>query len=227
MLALRGMVNLNASKKRILLIIVSVLILLLGGVALVAGGVIMYLNTTNDFEGYALSNTYHIETDSNAFALWVGAPVSEARLKWVISTDSSKEVFAGWGAMETVNAYTGNYQYASPALGWNYHAQAYLASLNITNLEIINTQYPIMPMPTGIFLDTVTTSSVATLYCSPSSLGRTGMIVVMNADASKGIDAEIQLGSRIPMYSWLPYVLIPVGLAFLIAGLLLVKRIHK
>ena len=84
----------------------------------------MYLNTTNDSEGYALSNTYHIQTDSNAFTLWVGTPVSEARLKWVISTDSSKEIFAGWGTAQTVNAYTSNYQYATPAFGWNYHAQS-------------------------------------------------------------------------------------------------------
>jgi len=222
------MANLNASKKRISLIIVSVLMVLLGGVALIAGGVIMYLNSGNDSEGYTLSNTYHIQTDSNVFALWVGAPVSEARLKWVISTNSNKEVFAGWGAMETVNAYTGNYQYATPASGWSYHAKAYEASLNITNVEIINTQYPVMPMPTsGIFLDTITTSNAATLYCSPSSLGKTGMIVIMNADASQGIDTEIQLGSRIPMYSWLPYVLIVVGIMFLIAGLLLVKRVKN
>jgi len=85
-----------------------------------------------------------------------------------------------------------------------------------------------MPMPSsGLFLDTVTTSNVATLYCSPSSLSRTGMIVVMNADASKGLDAEIQLGSRIPMYSWLPYVLVTVGIVFLLAGILLVKRVGK
>jgi hypothetical protein len=194
----------------------------------VAGGVIMYLNTTNDSEGYALSNTYHIQTDSNAFALWVGAPVSEARLKWVISTDSGKEVFAGWGGVETVNAYASNYQYAAPVYGWSYYSRAYAASLNITNVQIVNSERAVMPMPSsGLFLDTVTTSNVATLYCSPSSLSRTGMIVVMNADASKGLDAEIQLGSRIPMYSWLPYVLVTLGIVFLLAGILLVKRVGK
>jgi hypothetical protein len=223
------MANLNAPKKRILLIIVSVFMLLLGGVALIAGGVITYLNTTNDSEGYALSNIYHIETDSNAFVLWVGAPVSEARLKWVItSTDSNNDVFVGWGAAGTVNAYTGNYQYATPAAGWNYHAQAYEAELNIDNVQIINENYPVMPLPQGIWLDTATVVDTLTLYCSPNnSDDKMGMLVIMNADGSAGVDAEIQLGSRIPMYSWLPYVLIPVGLLFLIAGLLLVKRVHK
>jgi hypothetical protein len=222
------MANLNASKKKILLMIVSVLIVLLGGVALTAGGVIMYLNTGNDSEGYALSNTYHVETDSNVFAIWVGAPVSEARLKWVISTDSGNEVFAGWGAMETVTAYTGNYQYATPASGWSYHARAYEASINITDVEIMNTQYPVMPMPSSeLFLDTLKTSSAATLYCSPNSLGRTGMLVVMNADASNGVDAEIQLGSRIPLYGTLPYVLLPVGVVLLFIGVLLVVKTRK
>ena len=164
--------------------------LLLGGVAMIAGAVIMYLNTTNDSEGYASSNTYQIQTDSNAFTLWVGTPVSEARLKWIVtSTDSGKEIFAGWGTAQTVNAYTSNYQYATPAFGWNYRAQAYTALLNITNVQIVNPEKPVMPMPTGIFLDTTTTSSTTTLYCSPSSLDRTAMIVIMNADGSAGVDA--------------------------------------
>lgn len=228
MLDLRVMANLNASKKRILLIIVSFLMILIGGVAIVAGGVIMYLNTTNDSEGYALSNTYHIDTDSNAFALWVGAPVSEARLKWVISTDSNKEVFAGWGTAGTVNAYTGNYQYATPVTGWGYVARAYEAALNISNVHIVNQNYPVMPLPQGIWLDTATLVDTSTLYCSPNnSDDRVGMLVIMNADGSAGVDAEIQLGSRIPMYSWLPYVLFIVGLMFLIAGLLLFKRVRK
>jgi hypothetical protein len=154
--------------------------------------------------------------------------VSEARLKWVISTDSGNEVFAGWGAMETVTAYTGNYQYATPASGWSYHARAYEASINITDVEIMNTQYPVMPMPSSeLFLDTLKTSSAATLYCSPNSLGRTGMLVVMNADASNGVDAEIQLGSRIPLYGTLPYVLLPVGVVLLFIGVLLVVKTRK
>lgn len=219
----------NASKKKILLTIVSVLVLLLGTVALIAGAVIMYLNATNDSEGYALSNTYHIQTDSNAFVLWVGAPVSEARLKWIItSTDSNNDVFAGWGAAGTVNAYTGNYQYATPAAGWNYHARAYEAALNITNVQIVNQNYPVMPLPQGIWLDTATIVDTSTLYCSPNNSGdKMGMLVIMNTDGSAGVDAEIQLGSRIPMYSWLPYLLIPLGIILLAVGLLLIKRKNK
>jgi hypothetical protein len=223
--------NRKLNKKKIILTLVSVLVLLLGIVALIAGAVIMYLNTTNDSEGYALSNTYHVQTDSNAFVLWVGAPVSEARLKWIVtSTDSDKQVFAGWGAAETVNAYTSNYQYATPAAGWNYHAQAYYAALNITNVDTLNTDKPVMPKPTEIWLDTVTTSTSdsTTLSCSPNNIGdKMGMLVIMNADGSAGVDAQIQLGSRVPMYSWLPYVLISLGIVLLLVGLLLVRHIRK
>jgi hypothetical protein len=188
----------------------------------------MYLNTGNDSEGYALSNTYHIQTDSNVFTLWVGAPVSEARLKWVISTESGKEVFVGWGTTQAVNAYTSNYQYATPAYGWNYRARAYEASLNITNVQTLGTDKPVMPMPSSdLFLDTTKTSSSTTLYCSPSSQDRTAMIVIMNSDASKGIDATIQMGSQIPLLGMLPYVLLPLGLALLIVGFLLILKIRN
>ncbi len=220
----------NASKKKILLTIISILVLLLGIVAMIAGAVIMYLNTTNDSEGYALSNTYHVQTSSNAFVLWVGAPVSEARLKWIVtSTDSGKQVFAGWGAATTVTEFVGNYQFATPAYGWNYHAQAYEASINITNVDIMNSDKPVMPAPTGIWLDTVTTTRATTLYCSPNAVANDnmGMLVIMNADGSNGVDAQIQLGSKVPLLGWLPYVLIPVGIVFLVAGLLLVKRVRK
>lgn len=202
--------------------------LALGGVSLIAGGVIMYLNTGNDAEGYALSNTCHIQTDSNVFTLWVGAPVSESRLKWIITTDAEKEIFAGWGTAETVNAYTSSYQYAAPAYGWNYRARAYEAEINITNVQIVSPERPVMPMPSeNLFVETVKTSTSTTLYCTPYSFDRTVIIVIMNSDASNGIDATIQLGSKIALYSWLPYVLLPAGLVLLIVGLLMLRKFRK
>jgi hypothetical protein len=219
---------LGASKKKILLTIVSIFVLLLGVVFMVGGAIIMYLNSTNDAQGYALSNTYHVQTDSNAYVLWVGAPVSEAQLKWSITATQGKEVFAGWGDSSTIKTFADNYQYATP-IGWNYRARAYEASLNMTNVEVFNTNKPIMPTPPNIWLDSVTTSSTATLHCSPKAFANdnTGMLVIMNTDNSKGVDAQIQLGSKIPSLSWLPYALLPLGLVLLITGVFMFKKVRK
>ncbi len=222
--------NQNLRKKKILIIISSILITVLGIAALVSGAVIMYLNTQNDFEGYAVSESYTVDTSANAFVLWVGSPVSEARLKWIItSTDSNREIFAGWGAASTVNTYTRDYQYATPQSGWGYHARAYYAAINISSTHIINQNSPALPPPQeSIYLNTVTTSDSTTLYCTPNNEGdKMGMLVIMNADGSSGVKAEIQLGSRVPMYGWLPYILIPVGIGFLVTGLLIFIRRTK
>jgi len=196
--------------------------------ALIAGAVIMYLNSGNDFEGYALSENYTIDTSANAFVLWVGSPVSESRLKWVITPmDSNKEIFAGWGAAGTVNAYTGQYKYATPESGWSYIARAYDASIKISSLHIINQNSPVLPpsQDEPIWLDKVTTSDSITLYCTPNNDGdKMGMLVIMNTDGSNGVNATIQLGSRIAIYAWLPNLLIPIGIVLLIVGLILIKR---
>lgn len=218
------------SNKKILTIISSVLIIVLGVAAIVAGAAFMYLNSTNDSEGYALSETYTVKTSATAFILWVGSPVSEARLKWIVtSTDANQLIFAGWGAASTVNAYTGNYQYETPESGWGYTARAYYAAINISSTHIINQNSPALPPPQeSLYLNTVTTSDSTTLYCAPNSEGdKMGMLVIMNADGSSGVDAQIQLGSRIPIYGWLPYVLLPIGIVLLMLGLLLFRKNRK
>jgi hypothetical protein len=219
---------LKASKKKILLTVISIFILLIGAVTMFAGAVIMYLNTTNDAEGYALSNTYHIQTHSNAYVLWVGSPVSEAQLKWSITAPEGKEVFAGWGDSSTVKTFVDNYQYATP-IGWNYRARAYEASINITTVEVFNANKPIMPTPPNIWLDSVTTSSTTTIYCNPKAISNdnTGMLVIMNTDNSNCLDAQIQLGSKIAILSWLPYALLPLGLMLSITGVFMFKKVRK
>jgi hypothetical protein len=232
-LVLKEMATLTASnkklnKKKILLTIVSVLLLLLGVVAMISGAVFMYLNTTNDSEGYALSNTYTVQTSANAFVLWVGSPTTNAQLKWIITSPNSKEVFAGFGQADTVVSYVGQYKFATPAYGWNYIARAYSASLNITNVDVMNQDKPAMPSTQQpIYLNQVTTTNKTTLYCSSSSDNSMSMLVIMNTDGSNGVNATIQLGSKLAIYSWLPYALIPVGLVFLAAGFLLFKRLRK
>jgi hypothetical protein len=233
MLLLKGKDNLADSNKKSnrkrMLTLCSVLLLVLGAVAVIAGGFIMYKNTTNDSEGYTLSNTYTVQTPANAFILWVGSPHSEARLKWVVtSLDSDTQVFAGWGTADTVNAYTHNYQYATPASGWSYTARSYEAKINITNVQIINPDRPALPPTQDLWLNTVTTANTATLYCTSNNEdGKNSMLVIMNADGSNGVEATIQLGSRIALYSWLPYILLPAGLLLLIIGVFLVRKTRK
>lgn len=209
-------------------LILTALFIGLGLTALIAGAVIMFLNTGNDSEGYVLSESYTVDTSANAFALMMGSPVSGAQIKWVVSSaDSNKEIFAGWGPVSTVTSYIRDYKYAGPQFGWSYVSKAYLTSIDVSSLYIVNQNSPALPpsQDLSIWQDKVTTTNSATLTCTPNSEdGKVGMLVIMNTDGSNGVHATIQLGAKIAFLGWLPYLLIPLGLVLLVIGLLLTKR---
>jgi hypothetical protein len=46
----------------------------------------------------------------------------------------------------------------------------------------------------------------------------------MDLDGSKGVEADIQLGFKVPILGWLAYLLIPLGVLMCICGIFLVKR---
>jgi hypothetical protein len=221
----------SRSNRKKIFVLFSVLLLIFGVLSAVAGTVFIYLNSGNDSEGYAISNQYTISTSSNAFVLWVGSPTSEAQLKWIITSVNSKEVVADWGPQSTVGNYVDQYSFETPMHGWNYRASAYIALLNITSVEVNNQGKPaFVRAPDSMWLNHVSTSDSTTLYCTKINSANNdglGMLVITNVDGSKGVDATIQLGSKIAVYGWLPYLLIPVGVALLIIGLLIFKRSKK
>jgi hypothetical protein len=51
----------------------------------------------------------------------------------------------------------------------------------------------------------------------------------MNSDGSRNIEADIQLGFTVPIFSWLPFVLIPFGVIFCLAAIFVIrqKNLHK
>jgi len=53
------------------------------------------------------------------------------------------------------------------------------------------------------------------------------MIVLMNADGSKEVNADLQLGFKVPILTWLPYILIPLGIVLSISGFALLSKRRK
>jgi hypothetical protein len=48
--------------------------------------------------------------------------------------------------------------------------------------------------------------------------------VITNPDGSRGVAANIALGFNIPVFDWLAYALIPVGIIIFACGILLVRK---
>jgi hypothetical protein len=211
------------------MLIVSILLLVLALVALISSADILYLASGNDSEGYAASESYKINSSSNAFALWLSSPVNRAQLKWIVTADDpSKEVFVGWGAENSVEPYLTSFEYET-ATQWNYYARAFSASLSIPSTVKLRSGTPAsLPGAQHVWADQVTTSSSATLHLSPVySSESKGVLVIMNADGSSGVNATVKFGSKLEIYGLLPFVLIPVGVVLLIVGLLLLLKKNR
>jgi hypothetical protein len=50
-------------------------------------------------------------------------------------------------------------------------------------------------------------------------------LIITNLDGSKSVTSDIYLGFKIPVFRWLPYVLIPLGIIIFVCGILLIKKI--
>jgi hypothetical protein len=192
-----------------------------------------------DSQGYALSEKYPIETQSNAFALWV-APMritgifsaldssNIAATKWVVTaSEPTKEIFVGWAKASDVESYLGKFSYETPDNEWHWRTSPYAPEIDVPSTAIYNQGTPARPpVEESFWTTTATTTNSAEIKWEPVWDSSKGMnvIVVMNADGSSTINADIQLGFKVPILSWLPYLLIPLGILFLVLGLLLFKR---
>lgn len=214
--------------------IAGIILVLLGVGFLLSGGYILYLNLAKaDSEGYALSNTVPIRTTAYAFALWLDRePGERGQLKLVVKCmNASKELFVGYARETEADSYVKGIEYANPLYtgrqiyGWGI----FRASLGWTNLTTSgrNGIGPSRPPATETFwLRKLQTRTTTSLYWHPVTdvnAPRT-LVVIANSDGSPGIRADITLGYKPWMLSWIHYLLIPVGLAAIAAGFILRRR---
>jgi LPXTG-motif cell wall-anchored protein len=226
-------------RRKVIFVIASILLVAFGLIALVSGAAVAYLNMGTDSEGYALSEKYQIETSSNALALWV-APLritgvfsaldssNIAATKWVVTTsEPAKEVFVGWAKASDVESYLSGFSYETPDKGWHWQTIPYAPEIDVPSTAIYNQGTPsIPPAEESFWTNKAATTNSAEIKWDPVWDSTKGMnvVVVMNADGSSAVNADIQLGFKVPILSWLPYLLIPIGILLLVLGLLLFKR---
>jgi len=215
-----------------------VIFLLAGsGVALLAsGGIIAVLNQiATDKEGYSLSNPYHVKSSTYAFMLGLSPdsdPQDTALTKWVVtSTNSNKELFVGWAWISNAEKYVSGMQFESPYPGYHWDYGPYSSMLNISTTQAWPGGAPsILPTKENFWIDSAQTNGSATVHYERnwdnSTLGDKALII-MNSDGAPNVQADIQLGTKVPILGWLPIVMIPLGLVLCIAGALLFLRKRK
>jgi hypothetical protein len=224
-------------RNRIIFLVVCILLLMLGVSALLGGVVILAFNQGTDEDGFALSNVYEVRSSACAFALWVAPAEIPSYLswmgtenivetKWVVkSADSSKELFVGWTKAADGESYVQNFSFETPPT-WNWFLWPYSPEINVPSSAVHNTGAPSRPPAEESFWLASDTSSVSVeLPWSPVWDVEDGrnILIIMNVDGSSDVEADVQLGFKVPMFGWLPYLLIPVGAVLVIVVVFLFR----
>jgi hypothetical protein len=225
-------------KGKIILLIGVVLLLILGVSSIVSGTVVLVLNRGTDKDGYSLSDVYRVETSTHAFALWVEPlrissylrwinPEDIAQTKWVVkAVDLSKEIFIGWAKAADGENYLNGFRYETPP-SWHWNTSPYYASIDIPPTVIYNEGAPSKsPTLETFWLESAHSSNSSTINWDPNWSSQAGrnILIIMNADGSNNVEADLQLGFNVPIFGWLPYLLIPLGIVMCLGGIFLIRR---
>lgn len=212
-------------------------ILLFGGLALVA------YNMGTDADGYTQSSIYEVRTDANAFALWVGSSQFPSYLTWmspkdigqamwtVKPVDASTELFVGWTeAVDGKNYLDTGIKFSTPPV-WHWTVEAYYAEIDIPPSYTYQQGAPSRPpIEETFWIETVQSTGTSKItwdaFWETSKNGEEDrkMLFIMNTDGSANIEADIQLGFKVPIFHWLPIVFIPIGIILCLITVFLIKQ---
>jgi hypothetical protein len=194
---------------RVVLLILGIVVGLIALGMVAGGGVLLWANAQRDADGYFVSGPDRLSSDTYALTSpalelgthpgdWIPSDIATLRLR---SQDAS--LFIGIAPTSEVNAYLADV------------AHTEVTEFRTTPFHVSYRQVPgsRQPEPPGRQDFWATTSRDGVLTWDVRSGNWT--IVVMNPDASTGVEADLSVGVRSPL-------LLGIGIALLVVGLLLV-----
>jgi hypothetical protein len=145
--------------------------------------------------------------------------------------ERGKELFVGWGSTVDTGPYIDSVQFETPHPAWEWNYGLYWASITVGGTGIWNSNPPaVLPSDEGFWIYSAQTSSSVTIpieiHWDNATSGNRALLI-MNADGTPNVQADVQFGAKIPMLSWLPFVLVPVGVALTLVGVALYRRRAK
>jgi hypothetical protein len=225
--------------------IIGIILIVLGIIPVAGGAAILFYNRYRDSQGYHLSNIYQINTSTYAFMMEMSPLRIESVLgrlsqslfgtentiqaEWVVTpVNSSKAVFAGWAPYNAGQNYVSQTETEGPYPEWHWSGP-YAPKITITGTLIFGqgaSGPTASPATQTFWLDAAHSSSTFDLHFNPvwDSTQGNNYLIITNMDGSQGVAANIALGFKIPIFNWLGYVLIPVGIIIFACGILLVRK---
>ena len=223
---------------RILILIGCIILLLFGALLIFGGAALLAYNMGTDADGYSQSSIYEVRSDSYAFALWVGSsrfpsyltgmnPKDIGQAMWTVEPVNSNEtLFVGWSEAADGENYLDGMMFSTPPV-WRWYVEAYYAGIEIPPISTHNQGEPTgLPAEETFWIETAqsTETSKITWDAFWEPLENRKMLIIMNADGSRNVEADIQLGFKVPIFGWLAFVLIPVGVIFCLIGVLVIRQ---
>jgi hypothetical protein len=148
--------------------------------------------------------------------------------EWVITpVNSSKTVFAGWAPHAAGENYVNTMETELPTY-WHWSGP-YSPALTIQTTAVSGQGLggpSVSPAAQTFWLAAANPSSKFSLDFNPvwdTSQGN-NYLIITNLDGSQGVAANITLGYKIPIFNWLGYALVPVGIIIFACGVLLVRK---
>jgi hypothetical protein len=215
----------------------SIALVITGGLAsllavglIAGGGLAVWGNSQKDSDGYLSTDTHHFEAGSRALATenldvnlgdadWIAQTNDLGKVRVQVDSRGDKPVFVGIARTSEV--------------------ENYLAGVSHTTLTDVNTspfeaqyddhagnRHPVAPADSHIWAASEHGSGKQTLNWEIAD--GDWSVVVMNADGSQGVDADISTGAELPFLSALGWSAVGGGsFALIIGAALLIMGIRR
>jgi hypothetical protein len=166
---------------------------------------------TVDISGYAIV-LEDMEIDGNPMAWrWIQSRGGLLKLKIVTeSNDPDNEIFIGVARESDIRSYLQDVEYQK-VIDMNFDEESYELVFSDADFMLHPGGSPSVPPTVHSYWVAHTSSAVEQELIWEPMVG-TYNIVIMNADGSEGIDADIQVGASVPFFGSIANILISVGL---------------
>jgi hypothetical protein len=205
---------------RLALVIIGALVAAVSVVILVGAGALHWVNGKRDADGFFNTRTVRIATDTDAVtteSVNIEDGVLDAlgldRVRLRVRSNTDKPVFVGVGAPDDVTAY------------FALSRRDILSDIELAPFKPTYERFgehlepPEDPGKQDFWTDSVTGSGPQTL---DFDAGGKWAIVLMNGDASSGVDAAVSMGAKAGIVGKLAWIVTVVGLVVLAFGVLLI-----
>jgi len=220
--------------KRIALIVTGSLAALFASALLIGGGLALYGDSQKDSDGYLSTDTHRFEAGTHALATenldldlgdadWLAESDDLGKVRVQVDSAGDKPVFVGIARTSDVDDYLSGVSYTTLT---DVHSSAFDGDFDADYDDHAGAQRPVSPTKAQIWSASEHGSGKQTLNWEIED--GDWSVVVMNADGSTGIDADISAGAEVPFLDELGWAAIGTGGFVLVIGIaLLVMGIRR